>query len=157
MLPLTHGPGFRGADAEMFRTDPPSRGFTVFLFLPIRLFEILNSNAVRAYCGENMVEQIHASGRKKKMRRPPKAHPLVGRTYDLAIRACRRGEANRSQKAIRLLREVMRSVGPEDSSDLMRCFDWCVDRIGEGEFTLAAETLADLQKAWEDAGRQLPA
>ncbi len=84
-------------------------------------------------------------------------HELVGMAYDLAIMACRRGEVARSEKAILLLREVMRSAGPEDSTDLMKFYDWCLDRIRQGEFDAAAQTLADLRVAWEEAERRFPA
>jgi hypothetical protein len=78
-------------------------------------------------------------------------HQLIGMAYELAILACSREEVVRSQKAIGLLRNVMRSVGPADSSDLMGCYDWCLDRIGNGEFALAAQTLTILGQAWADA------
>ena len=81
-------------------------------------------------------------------------HQLIGMAYELAILACSREETMRSQKAISLLRNVMRSVGPADSSDLMGCYDWCLDRIGNGEFALAAQTLSVLRQSWLDADRQ---
>jgi len=49
---------------------------------------------------------------------------------------------------------VMRSAGPEDSSDLMGFYDWCLERIRQGEFALAGQTLADLRKGWESAERR---
>jgi hypothetical protein len=76
--------------------------------------------------------------------------------YDLAILACGRKDEPRSERSIRLLRDVMRSAGPEDSSDLMVFYDWCLERIRRGEFELAAQTLADLRKAWEEAERRFP-
>jgi len=82
-------------------------------------------------------------------------HQLIGMAYELAILACTREEAVRSQKAIGLLRNVMRSVGPADSSDLMGCYDWCLDRIGNGEFAMAAQTLTVLRQAWVDSERTL--
>lgn len=84
-------------------------------------------------------------------------HELVGMAYDLAIMACRRSEGTRSEKALLLLREVMRSAGPEDSTDLMKFYDWCLDRIRQGEFDAAAQTLGDLRAAWEEAERRFPA
>jgi flagellin-specific chaperone FliS len=78
-------------------------------------------------------------------------HRLVGMAYDLAILACRRNDSSRSEQAVRLLQEVMRSAGPEDASDLMAFYDWCLDRIRRGEFALAAQTLSDLRTAWEKA------
>lgn len=83
-------------------------------------------------------------------------HQLVGMAYDLAIMACERKEESRSEKAILLLREVMRSAGPEDSSDLMTFYDWCLERIRQGEFAQAAQTLSDLRKAWVEAERRFP-
>jgi flagellin-specific chaperone FliS len=82
-------------------------------------------------------------------------HRLVEMVYDLAILACERKDESRSGQAIRLLREVMLSAGPEDSSDLMAFYDWCLDRIRDGEFALAAQTLADLRTAWEKAEQRL--
>ncbi|MGB7540028.1 MAG: hypothetical protein WBM17_15920 [Anaerolineales bacterium] len=82
-------------------------------------------------------------------------HQLIGMAYELAILACSREEVARSQRTIGLLRDVMRSVGPADSSDLMGCYDWCLDRIGNGEFALAAQTLSVLRQAWVDAERQI--
>jgi flagellin-specific chaperone FliS len=76
---------------------------------------------------------------------------LVGMTYDLAILACRRKDALRSEQAVRLLQEVMRSAGPEDASDLMAFYDWCLDRIRSGEYAIAAQTLSDLRAAWVKA------
>ena len=93
---------------------------------------------------------------KKKKNRSVTPHQLIGMAYDRAILACNREKADRSRKAILLLRDVMRSVGPADSSDLMSCYDWCVDRIGKGEFAPAAQTLSDLRKAWEDSEDQSP-
>ncbi len=84
-------------------------------------------------------------------------HQLVGMAYELAILACRRGDSERARKALQLLRDVMRSVGPSDSSDLMRCYDWCLERIGKGEYAQAGQTLADLHTAWKDAERLFPA
>jgi flagellin-specific chaperone FliS len=81
-------------------------------------------------------------------------HQLVGMAYELAIKACEREEAARSEKAILRLRNVMRSVGPEDSADLMKFYDWCLDQIGRGEFAMAAQTLSDLWKAWNAAERR---
>jgi flagellin-specific chaperone FliS len=83
-------------------------------------------------------------------------HRLVGMAYDLAILACDRKDESRSQQAIRLLRDVMSSTGPEDASDLMTFYDWCLERIRCGEFALAAQTLADLRKAWEKAEQRFP-
>ena len=84
-------------------------------------------------------------------------HELVGMAYDLAIRACRQGDATRSEKAILLLRGVMSSTGPEDSTDVMKFYDWCLERIRRGEFEAAAQTLADLRVAWVEAERRFPA
>jgi flagellin-specific chaperone FliS len=81
---------------------------------------------------------------------------LVGMAYELAIRACKKRDAARSEQAIRLLRDVMSFAGPEDSSALMTNYDWCVDRIHAGEFALAAQTLSDLRRAWEEAERRFP-
>ncbi|MBN1438174.1 MAG: hypothetical protein JW929_02085 [Anaerolineales bacterium] len=89
--------------------------------------------------------------------RPATPHELVGRTYDLAIRACRKGEAEKSEKAILLLRELMRAVGPEDSADVLKFYDWCVKRIRADEFDAAVQTLTDLRAAWEQAERRFPA
>jgi flagellin-specific chaperone FliS len=83
-------------------------------------------------------------------------HRLVGMAYDLAISACDRKDKTRSIRSINRLRDVMRSAGPEDSSDLMVFYDWCLERIRCGEFVLAAETLSDLRKAWETAERLYP-
>jgi hypothetical protein len=91
-----------------------------------------------------------ASG--KKPRRDAGPHQLVGMVYDLAILACGRRDDARAKKAIGLLRDVMRSAGPADSSDLMSFYDWCLERIRLGEFDLAAQALADLRQAWENAG-----
>ncbi len=101
-----------------------------------------------AICGMNVM---------KKNRRTAGAatpHQLIGMAYELAILACTREEAARSQKAIGLLRNVMRSVGPADSSDLMSCYDWCLERIGNGEFALVAQTLTVLRQAWVEAEPQ---
>jgi flagellin-specific chaperone FliS len=83
-------------------------------------------------------------------------HQLVGMAYELAIRACQRRETARSERAVQLLQGVMRFAGPEDSSDLMSCYDWCVDRIRSGEFAQAAQTLSDLRRAWEETERRFP-
>lgn len=93
----------------------------------------------------------------KEAPRPESASPrqLVGMAYDLAILACHRSEAGQSQKAIGLLRDVMRALGPEDSADLLASYDWCLERIWEGDFPLAAQMLADLRAAWEQAERSL--
>ncbi len=104
------------------------------------------------------MDTIYGINAMKKIRRTADAatpHQLIGMAYELAILACTREETARSQKAISLLRNVMRSVGPADSSDLMGCYDWCLDRIRNGEFALAAQTLSVLRQAWVDAERQL--
>jgi flagellin-specific chaperone FliS len=80
-------------------------------------------------------------------------HQLVGMAYDFAIVACHRTKADQSEKAIVLLKEVMHSLGPEDSSELIASYDWCLDRIREGEFAPAAQMLADLRTAWGKAER----
>jgi hypothetical protein len=85
------------------------------------------------------------------------SHELVGMAYELAILACRRRDESRSEKAILLLREVMHSAGPEDSSDVGKFYDWCLERIRQGEFDAAAQTLADLRAAWKEAERRFPA
>jgi hypothetical protein len=76
---------------------------------------------------------------------------LIGMTYELAILACRRGDADQSVQAILLLRDAMRSVGPRDSADIMRFYDLCRDRIQGGDFQIAALTLSTLRDAWEKA------
>ena len=104
------------------------------------------------------MDTIYGMNAMKKIRRTADAatpHQLIGMAYELAILACNREETARSQKAIGLLRNVMRSVGPADSSDLMGCYDWCLERIGNGEFAMAAQTLTVLRQAWADAERQL--
>jgi hypothetical protein len=129
-----------------------------FLFRGNPLFGILVSIRAAIYPGERMVNTIYGMNAMKKFRRTADAatpHQLIGMAYELAILACTREEALRSQKAIGLLRNVMRSVGPADSSDLMGCYDWCLDRIGNGEFALAAQTLTVLRQAWVDAEQQL--
>jgi hypothetical protein len=131
--------------------------FIVFLFHGNLFLEILIHNTARSHSGERLVEQENGMNAVKKTYRTAEAatpHQLIGMAYELAILACSREEAVRSQKAIGLLRNVMRSVGPADSSDLMGCYDWCLNRIGNGEFALAAQTLAVLQQAWVDAERK---
>jgi hypothetical protein len=76
---------------------------------------------------------------------------LIDMTYELAILACRRGDADQSVRAILLLRDAMRSVGPRDSADLLRFYDLCRDRIQGGNFQIAALTLSTLRDAWEKA------
>ena len=100
------------------------------------------------------MERKRTTRQKKKANNAATPHQLVGMANDFTILACKQGDAGRSQKAVLVLRDVMRSVGPADSSDLMACYDWCLDRIGKDEFELAAQTLSDLRKAWEDAQRQ---
>jgi flagellin-specific chaperone FliS len=97
---------------------------------------------------ENWMEAMKKTPRTADAATP---HQLIGMAYELAILACSREEVLRSQKAIGLLRDVMHSLGPADSSDLMGCYDWCLDRIGSGEFALAAQTLSILRQAWVDA------
>jgi hypothetical protein len=76
---------------------------------------------------------------------------LIGMTYELAILACRRKDADQSVQAILLLQDAMRSVSPRDSADLMRFYDLCRDRIQGGDFQIAALTLSTLRDAWEKA------
>jgi hypothetical protein len=107
-----------------------------------------------------MPEPKTESARKHASRRAAEAagpHELVGMAYDLAILACRRGDASRSAKAVLLLRKVMRSAGPEDSSGVGKFYDWCLERIRRGEFDAAAQALSDLRAAWEEAMRRFPA
>ena len=74
---------------------------------------------------------------------------LIEMTYELAILACRREDADQSVRAILLLRDAMRSIGSGDSGDLLRFYDLCRDRIREGDFQIAALTLSTLRDAWE--------
>ena len=103
------------------------------------------------------MERRHETASRKARRpgvRGSGPHRLVGMAYDLAILACDRKDEARSVRSIGLLRDVMRSAGPEDSSDLMGFYDWCLERIRQGEFALAGQTLADLRKGWESAERR---
>jgi hypothetical protein len=74
---------------------------------------------------------------------------LIGMTYELAILACRREDADQSVRAILLLQDAMRSIGPGDSADLQWFYDLCRDRIRDGDFHIAALTLSTLRDAWE--------
>jgi|WetSurMetagenome_2_1015567.scaffolds.fasta_scaffold359582_2 flagellin-specific chaperone FliS len=78
---------------------------------------------------------------------------LVGMAYDRAILACRRADAGRAEKAIGLVREVMNSLGPDDATELMASYDWCLDRVRKGEFAPAEQMLADLREAWRNSER----
>jgi hypothetical protein len=129
----------------------------VFLYPGNPFFGILIHNTTETHPGERRMERKNGMDAMKKTHRTADAatpHQLIGMAYELAILACSREEAVRSQKAIGLLRNVMRSVGPADSSDLMGCYDWCLDRIGNGEFAMAAQTLSVLRQAWVDVERQ---
>ena len=100
------------------------------------------------------MDRDHASAPRRSGRRPASdatPHRLVGMAYDLAILACRRKDGSRSEQAVRLLQEVMCSAGPEDTSDLIAFYDWCLDRIRSGEYAMAAQTLSDLRAAWVKA------
>jgi hypothetical protein len=81
------------------------------------------------------------------------AHPirLIGLTYDLAVLSCERSDAQGSIRAIALLREVMRSTGPEEVSDLLGMYDWCTARIQAGDFESARQALEGLRDSWRGA------
>jgi hypothetical protein len=84
------------------------------------------------------------------------AHPirLIGLTYDLAVLSCERSDAQGAIRSIDLLREVMRSTGPEEVSDLLGMYDWCAGRIREGDFESARQTLDGLRESWRRAEDQ---
>jgi flagellin-specific chaperone FliS len=75
---------------------------------------------------------------------------LIAMAYDLAVLACLRRDARNSSKAVGLLRSAMQFAGPEDSKDLMKFYDWCLDRIREEEFELAGEALKELRTSWQE-------
>jgi flagellin-specific chaperone FliS len=89
--------------------------------------------------------------RKGNLRDGRRAAPaqLIGMTYDLAVLACERADADQAVKTILLLREAMHSIGPEDSADLLQFYDWYLERIREGDFPMAAQTLSTLRDAWK--------
>ena len=76
---------------------------------------------------------------------------LIGMAYDLAVLACRREDERQSVRAVQLLRDALRSIGSQDSDDLQRFLDWCLERIGEGEFQIAEQSLSALRNAWKEA------
>ncbi len=73
----------------------------------------------------------------------------IGMAYELAILACRQEDEDQSVQTIQLLQDAMRSVRPGDSTDLLRFYGWCLDRIHKGDYHIAAETLSTLRDAWE--------
>jgi hypothetical protein len=80
---------------------------------------------------------------------------LIAMAYDLAVLACERRDAESSVKTITLLRDVMRFAGQEDVSDLLELYDWCVGRIREGEYALAAQALTSIRDSWKDTEDRL--
>jgi hypothetical protein len=98
-----------------------------------------------------MAEKIISSTPRSRVARPTPPAQLIGMTYDLAILACRREDADQSLQAILQLRDAMRSVSPGDSTDLVRFYDLCQARIRDGDFSIAALTLSTLRDAWEKA------
>jgi flagellin-specific chaperone FliS len=93
-------------------------------------------------------QKIFRSGNLRDGRRAAPAQ-LIGMAYDLAVLACERADADRSIKTVLLLRDAMHSVGPEDSADLLQFYNWCLERIREGDFPVAAQTLSALRDAWK--------
>jgi flagellin-specific chaperone FliS len=79
---------------------------------------------------------------------------LISMAYDLAVLACLRRDALNSSKAVGMLRDAMQFAGPEDSKDLLKFYDWCLDRIREEEFELAGEVLKELRDSWQEIERR---
>jgi hypothetical protein len=79
----------------------------------------------------------------------------VSSAYELAILACERKDAALSIQTVRLLRDVMESSGPNDVTDLLGMYDWCMDRIREGEYDLAGQMLIGLRDSWMESERRL--
>jgi flagellin-specific chaperone FliS len=79
---------------------------------------------------------------------------LISMAYDLAVLACRRRDVLNSSKAVNMLRDAMQFADSEDSKELLKFYDWCLDRIREEEFELAEEVLQELRDSWQDIGRR---
>jgi hypothetical protein len=74
---------------------------------------------------------------------------LIALAYDLAVLACERKDGEGAVRTVSLLREVMGCAGPDEVADLLGLYDWCVDRIKEGEYALAKQVLTGLRDSWK--------
>ena len=73
---------------------------------------------------------------------------LVVMAYDVAIASCEMGDFDRAVKAVSVLRDALNFDYAEVAVGLLRLYQWCLDRIRQGDYTSALQTLRDLRDAW---------
>lgn len=79
---------------------------------------------------------------------------LVVMAYDVAINACEKEDFVRATKAVSLLRDALNFDYAEAAVGLFSLYQWCLDRIRQGEYRQALKTLRDLRDAWATVERR---
>lgn len=73
---------------------------------------------------------------------------LVIMAYDLAIRSCERKDFEKAITTINALRDCLDMDYPEVASGLYGLYQWCLECVRKGDYSNAANILAELRGAW---------
>lgn len=80
---------------------------------------------------------------------------LVIMAYDLALRACEREDFEKATRVVTALRDALDFNYPEAALGLFRVYQWCLERLREGDYHGAHEALQQLRDAWAQAEKQM--
>jgi flagellin-specific chaperone FliS len=75
---------------------------------------------------------------------------LLLQLYGLTIGACRRGDAARAKQGLGELMGSLNLDYLEVSGPLFRLYEYCQDRVRDGDYEAAQQLLSELRAAWAE-------
>jgi flagellin-specific chaperone FliS len=78
------------------------------------------------------------------------AGQLLLQLFDLTIGACRRGDAPRAKQGLGELMGSLNLDYLEVSGPLFRLYEFCQDRVRQGDFDTSLRLLTELRVTWEE-------